>query len=246
MCSPVASAAASVESTLEEDLDKVENAIADKLAEELGIHEFYSIHPLTICEGDFSPNTTTPGATMNVTNCTKPFAEFNVSAILNHELDIGPLKLSLEEITFGAFDDIQNAINKLHDVTTAFAAVFIVCVVLAGLCFLFSLLALVTMRNERRAVLLLNALISALAMLVCLASIIFITVGIHEVVKEVNEHGSKVGMAAAVGNKFEAFVWTATALIIIVFVYWVVHLVTFRRRKKGGARTGWRKGARGG
>lgn len=54
-------------------LQDIQNDIADKLAKELGIKEFYSIHLVDLCQGDFSPKPTDPEATFDVENCTEPF-----------------------------------------------------------------------------------------------------------------------------------------------------------------------------
>jgi hypothetical protein len=50
----------------------VEDDIADKLAAKLGIKQFYSLHVMDSCEGDFSPNATAKNAGYNVSSCTKP------------------------------------------------------------------------------------------------------------------------------------------------------------------------------
>ena len=65
-------AAGAVESKIADFADDVADKILDKLSEELGIKQFYSLHALNTCEGDFTPNATTPGAGFNVTNCTAP------------------------------------------------------------------------------------------------------------------------------------------------------------------------------
>lgn len=54
-------------------LSDIQNDLADQLAKKLGIKEFYSIHLVDLCQGDFSPKPTDPEATFNVTNCTEPF-----------------------------------------------------------------------------------------------------------------------------------------------------------------------------
>lgn len=46
--------------------------IANDLANQLGIGEFYSIHAMDFCQGDFSPSPATPGASHNVTQCSAP------------------------------------------------------------------------------------------------------------------------------------------------------------------------------
>ena len=44
--------------------------VADKLSQEIGLSEWYSLHVMNSCEGSFSPNTTAPSVSLNVTNCT--------------------------------------------------------------------------------------------------------------------------------------------------------------------------------
>lgn len=69
----VGSAATEVAGKGLDALQDIQNDIADKLAKELGIKEFYSIHLVDLCQGDFSPKPTDPEATFDVENCTEPF-----------------------------------------------------------------------------------------------------------------------------------------------------------------------------
>lgn len=57
-------------SQIENDLNNVGNNIANKLADDLGIREWYSLHLMAMCEGDYAPNATAKGASFNTTNCT--------------------------------------------------------------------------------------------------------------------------------------------------------------------------------
>lgn len=64
--------AGSLESEAASILDDIGNDIADKLAEEIGIEQFYSLHVMNMCEGSYAPNATASNARQNVTNCTTP------------------------------------------------------------------------------------------------------------------------------------------------------------------------------
>lgn len=64
--------AGSIESEAASILNDIGNDIADKLADELGIEQFYSLHVMDLCQGEFEPNATNPHATMNITECSKP------------------------------------------------------------------------------------------------------------------------------------------------------------------------------
>ena len=58
--------------------DLIENDIAGKLAESLGIQQWYSLHVMNLCEGTFANVT---GA-YNATNCTKPLKTRIIPALV--------------------------------------------------------------------------------------------------------------------------------------------------------------------
>lgn len=60
----------SLESSAASILGDVGDDVADKLADELGIEQFYTLHIMDLCQGDYEPNATASGAWMNVTECT--------------------------------------------------------------------------------------------------------------------------------------------------------------------------------
>jgi hypothetical protein len=63
-----------VTDTIEGDLDGIINDVADKLAKELGIKQWYSLHLMDLCEGTYTPNATEKGANLNVTECSNQTA----------------------------------------------------------------------------------------------------------------------------------------------------------------------------
>lgn len=66
------SVVATIASEIGDEINGIGNQVADKLSKELGISQFYSLHLMDACEGNFAPNATAPGAGYNVTNCTSP------------------------------------------------------------------------------------------------------------------------------------------------------------------------------
>lgn len=66
----IGDAADDIEGEITDQLNDIINDAADKLAETLGISQWYSFHIMNTCEGDFAPNTTVTGAWYNTTNCT--------------------------------------------------------------------------------------------------------------------------------------------------------------------------------
>ena len=43
---------------------------ADALADRLGVSEWYSIHVMSACEGNYEPNATESSPSLNITDCT--------------------------------------------------------------------------------------------------------------------------------------------------------------------------------
>jgi hypothetical protein len=72
LCASATAAAGSAADSAISDLATVANDAADQITDKLGIHQWYSLHVMNICQGDFTPNATAVGAGYNVSGCTKP------------------------------------------------------------------------------------------------------------------------------------------------------------------------------
>jgi len=112
-----------IEDEIEEQLNDFVGDIADKLADVLGIDEWYSLHLMTLCEGEYSPNATHKGARKNVTHCTNQTAmfHFDITKQISQDLSIGKLNISLDDINWP--DAIQDGLNGLN---TALNATFVI------------------------------------------------------------------------------------------------------------------------
>lgn len=64
-------AVGSLESSAADALNQIGNDITGKLSKELGIEQFYSLHIMDLCEGDYAPNATASNQWRNVSSCTK-------------------------------------------------------------------------------------------------------------------------------------------------------------------------------
>lgn len=53
-----------------DEINDIVGDIAGDIAETLGISEWYSLHVMDACEGNYSPNSTAEGASLNITECT--------------------------------------------------------------------------------------------------------------------------------------------------------------------------------
>ncbi|KAK1778006.1 actin cortical patch SUR7/pH-response regulator pali [Copromyces sp. CBS 386.78] len=216
-------------------LGDIENDIANQLAEKLGIHEFYSLHATTVCEGEYSPSPTAKGAGRSVAKCIKTFPNgFNVSDILDKELRVGPFKLTLEDIGFN--DEVQSAFDTLNRVIKAFAIILIVDVALTGLAMLASLLAIFLLGSKEQLTLITNAILSSIAFFLVLITGILATVGSRIAASKANKYGEDIGLSAKVGTKYTILIWVAVGFSLITFVGWVFQALRYRNGKTMGRR----------
>lgn len=56
--------------TLVDEVNDLIGGVAGDLAETIGISEWYSLHVMDACEGNYSPNSTDENASLNITECT--------------------------------------------------------------------------------------------------------------------------------------------------------------------------------
>ncbi|KAL1844580.1 hypothetical protein VTK73DRAFT_2268 [Phialemonium thermophilum] len=161
-------------------------------------------------------------------------AQYNVSAQLDHELRVGPLHLDLADLGFT--DDIQKQLNKIPKLLRAFAVLYLLATALTGISMLTSAAALMTVpqqprrrsgyRQRRqpglsaRAVTIANLVVACLAATVLLIADATATAAGHEAAKEVNKHGTRVGLRAHVGKQFLIMVWVAFGTAVVTVGYW--------------------------
>ncbi|KAJ9129839.1 hypothetical protein NKR23_g12442 [Pleurostoma richardsiae] len=224
----VSSATAAV-GALESGLADIEASAADQLARKLGIKEFYTLHITDLCEGDFSPNATAPNAGYNVTNCTRPLQTTytNVSALLDHELKVGPLDLNLADI--GVVQDLQDELDKVPSLFKSLAGLYIVNIACTAMALLGSVTGFFfhTMLSVT-----VNLAMAVLALLMLLSGNLITTAGGNKVTEKVTKYGTSAGITASQGTKFLAITWAAFSLMIICTAYWVFQFMLLTKSYK--------------
>ncbi|KFY75281.1 hypothetical protein V499_04742 [Pseudogymnoascus sp. VKM F-103] len=103
------------------EFNEIRGDVADKLAEKLGIHQWYNLHMTDMCMGTYTPRATDEGAKMNVSRCTpmKAMYHFDPTSQLQKELDSGPLAGKINLADLGYSDDIKNGIKAFNIAMTA-------------------------------------------------------------------------------------------------------------------------------
>lgn len=196
-------------------------------AHELGLHDFYTAHTLTWCEGtllspDANANTTSTPATANatagaiekVTSCsapTFPFA-FDPVRILETELLKG---LTLAQVGFPTAE-VDNVTRALQMAYKAMSICYLVGAILAGLAVLTGLCGFAASRPVE----MLNQLLGMLSFLALgVASGIATAIAIKA--RDVfNQKAAAVNVSAEASTKFLAMTWAATAAMLVVVLLW--------------------------
>ncbi|KAF6842275.1 SUR7 protein [Colletotrichum musicola] len=215
-------------------INDVGNDVADRLADELGISEWYSLHLMDVCQGDFAPNVTAPNAWLNVTECTqpRPGPNVNLTEMLDQELSIGPLRVSLADLNWP--DDIEDTLDKVNKFLLAIFILYVVGIGFSGLSILGSLAAFFL--GFRKLVTITNFVFTVLASIAFLAGSLITTIGAKEGAKQINDIGDDIGISAEAGQKFMIISWVAFAVIAAAAVYWVAQFCVGRRSRSRSPR----------
>ncbi|KUJ10390.1 uncharacterized protein LY89DRAFT_787429 [Mollisia scopiformis] len=223
------SIAHNISSTIEGDLDGIIGDVADKLAKELGIKQWYSLHLMDMCEGTYAPNATEKGASLNVSTCSNQTAmyHFDISKQLNQELEVGPLKINLSDIDWPS--DIQSGLNDLNVALDATFVLYAIGIAAAGCAILASLVAVFL--HGSRLISFGNWGLASLSFFALLIASIIVTVVQSKATHIINKYGNEIGVYAYKGGKYLTLTWVAVALMFLATMAWVVEFCVGRRNK---------------
>lgn len=227
-------------------LDNISNTIESEIqdgitdvAQQLGIHDFYSAHLMTYCEGYYyynnnntrDNNNNEDDAQKNITKCSNRTAlyNFNPQKILQQELDASNTGIDLSDLNWPS--DISTGLNALR---IAAKATFVLYCIAIGFIGIALLAAIGSIFLAGRLSAILNVIADWMA---------FVTLGIASAIatavavkgaRTINKYGGEVGVSADRGNKFLVITWVATGLLLLSSVVWCVLAVMGRRRYKAG------------
>ncbi|KAI1648611.1 actin cortical patch SUR7/pH-response regulator pali [Daldinia loculata] len=220
-----------IEGQITDELNDIANDIADQLSRELGISQWYSIHVMTACEGNFAPNATSPGAWYNTTNCTAQSAgvQFNLTDILQKEISAGPLNINAADIPIP--DSIQQTIDYINKFLLATFILYVLGAGFSGLSFI-SCIIILTLRREviGRGAILVNMVLTALAALSLAIGAAIATAISKKGASEINDRGGEYGISAVEGTRFMTISWVAFAVMFVTLAFWTVSCCMPRRQ----------------
>jgi len=208
------------------------------LAQDLGLHDFYSGHILNFCEGDYlppspsrAPHLATAGRE-NVTYCaTRTVAyTFDPTVILQGELVAAGSHINLTQLGWpSAILDKGRYYIRLASVATF----ILYCVAVATISAAAGL-ALIALFSQPRGRLgsVVNLVVGGLALSAVGLASMLVTVIIDDGTGVVNAYGGSVGVSAKKGGKFLALTWLATVAMFVVSGMWGRDYILQRRMRK--------------
>jgi len=217
------------DSVVDEVNDLVGGAV-DDVANALGISDWYSIHVMDACEGQYKPNATADSTSLNITDCTnsKPGNRFNMTKLLDKSISVGPVDVSLNDL--GYTDEIQDKVDILND---ALLGLFILYVLGMGFCGVAICGCLgAFLAPARKSMALTNLIASILACLSLIIASILVTVAVTKGVREINDVGEEFGLEVQRGTKFLIISWVAAGVMLCTTVFWGVRFGSLKRRNK--------------
>jgi len=210
----------------------------DRVTEELGIADWYSIHVMDSCEGYYEPNATDANPSLNSTGCTdsEPGQRFNLSKILDKQMSLGPIEVSINDL--GWTPEVQEKLDILNDALLGLFILYVLGMGFSGLAILGCIAAFFL--PEKRAVHLANFVVATLGALSLLVASILVTVAVTKGVNEINDVAEAINIEVDRGNKFLIISWVAAGVLLTSVIFWAVKFCVawrankpFRRSEKG-------------
>lgn len=152
----------------------------------------------------------------------------NISALLDHELSVGPFSLNLADLGFT--EDIQSGLDIIPKAIKAIVAMYIIAAIFIGLNFFASIGAAILIPKSGVILATANLGLAGFAVLFLLVGNLITTIGSSKVVDEVTEHGNGIGLYAERGSKFIAMTWATFALMLLCVFYWAYEFFAQRKR----------------
>jgi hypothetical protein len=216
----------------------ITNEINDEIGElrqKIGVEDWYSMHMLNYCEGQYTPeeaaNATLKESDIkkNTTECAKQRAmyKFDPTRIIEEALNKTGVDVTLKDLNWP--EDIQNGIDTLNALMAAMFVLYVVAICLIFVALVAAIFAVVTSGRMSACI---NFLIATLAFLAIGLASALVTAVMVKGTNIINDKGKDIGLAATSGGKFLALTWAATALMLIVLLAWIVEFCIGRRQSK--------------
>ncbi|KAF2209224.1 hypothetical protein CERZMDRAFT_5620, partial [Cercospora zeae-maydis SCOH1-5] len=191
---------------------------ADAAVQAIGLPQFYNVHVLTWCEGDYKDNEKT------YTNCSQRQTGYTLDP--RNEIGSALDAAGLSDTDAESLDSVENFIKSL---TRAASALFIAEIIIISIN-LFS--AIVSSFASGRVSACCNLLFNFLAFVISAVISSLMTAAVVVGTRVINKWGENYGVEASGGSKFLGLTWAATGCLFVTAVAWCVDCCLTRRRRR--------------
>ncbi|KAK4240432.1 protein ECM7 [Achaetomium macrosporum] len=233
---PIASSAVASPADRSEDKAKdTRQGIADSAMGNAHIRGFYTLHLLTVCEGDFAED-----GSRQVSMCHRFFSNepSKISALLDTNLPDEPLD-SHSNITLtdlGISNRLASALDNLNTFIKAAAVLYSIGVTLTCLSFLLSIPYVfrnaVAHRRYFPPLIWANFSVTIGALFFLLLGGVVASIGAVAWRDRVNDLGEDNGVSAANGRSWVILAWVAFTLMLVVLVSWAWEVRRVLRKRR--------------
>ncbi|KAL5601093.1 hypothetical protein BROUX41_005923 [Berkeleyomyces rouxiae] len=216
--------ASDVADEAKDKLSEIGSDLVDKLAGELGIAQWYSLHLVSACQGNFTDDG------LETSGCTESKANFRFSLAkeIGQQLSVGPLNLSLEDIGFSS--SFSNGITRQLNHLLSFVFLVFVLYITGSIATGFSMLlsgALVVLApgiaDNKRAMVLRAAVVCSSVAAGCLANgTLVVWVASSQIAQTLTDFGEVIGLQASAGQVFMRMSLSSAVMMMGVFVMFFV------------------------
>lgn len=199
---------------------------AEAITDRLNISDFYAVHIMNYCEGEFEPNGTASGASKNTTWCSRRNAlfHFDPAAIIEERLPAG---ITLEDLRWP--DDIDRAINAIRAASIAQFVFWCLGIGFAGIAVIAAAFSIFTNGRLTACGVFVLSVLSFLSLGIAAA---IATVAMAKATDAINNYGNDVGVSATKGVTFLGLAWGAAAAMLVAMIVSIVQVCGGRRERK--------------
>ncbi|KAM3515786.1 hypothetical protein MY11210_000557 [Beauveria gryllotalpidicola] len=207
-------------------IDSVVGDAAAAAKRQLNISDWYSLHVLGTCQGDYTPNATVSNPRRHTTSCRGDVRHrFNIAEVLDQQFQIGNRNVSLGDLEWT--NSIRDQVNGINDELYALVILLSLAFGLLGAA-LFATAATIVW-PAKKSLVLATLVLTTLAGVIIIGASIAVTVQTSRSTSELNRRTKRIGIETSRGKPFLAIIWTLMALTTIVALSWQVLYVLVRR-----------------
>lgn len=216
--------------------DSAQEEISDSinsLTRYLGLHDFYSVYVLNLCEGQYAPtdtHTVAPSSSnsKNITGCGNSTFTFGFDLRKTLGLEPGSKGDYLTDVPKSSWPaEVSGGMRALETVPRIMSVVYCICLVFISIALALAILGIFFSGRLSACVNVMSSFTATLAAGV--ASVLATVIG-KNTAELINKEGTHLDLSSQKGTKFLHLTWATTLCMLIASCIWGLDCIYGRRR----------------